>query len=113
MCNHLIQNNFKSVNIYTRTKTKATPLIELGATFCETPKEIGKKSDIVISIVGYPKDVENIYLGENGVLTSLEQGGVIIDMTTSTPTLSKKIYEEALKKNIYSLDAPVSGFLPI
>ncbi len=110
MCKHLINNKFKNVFVHSRTKQKSQPLIDLGAEFCETPYEIGKKSDIVISIVGFPNDVKSIYLGEKGILQSIEEGSVLIDMTTSTPTLATKIHDEALKKNIYSIDAPVSGF---
>lgn len=96
------------VSVYTRTKEKAQALIDEGARWAASPAELAKEADVVISIVGYPKDVEEIYLGAAGVL-SAKQGGVIIDMTTSSPTLAGKIFTAAKEKGVASLDAPVSG----
>ena len=96
------------VSVYTRTKEKAKKLIEEGAVWAVSPKELAKETDIVISIVGYPKDVEEIYLGAEGVLAAKE-GGIVIDMTTSSPALAKKIFAAAKKKSVAALDAPVSG----
>ena len=96
------------VSVYTRTKEKAKKLIEEGAAWAASPKELAKETDIVISIVGYPKDVEEIYLGAEGVLAAKE-GGIVIDMTTSSPALAKKIFAAAKEKGVAALDAPVSG----
>ena len=96
------------VSVYTRTKEKAKKLIEEGAAWAASPKELAKEADIVISIVGYPKDVEEIYLGAEGVLAAKE-GGIVIDMTTSSPALAKKIFAAAKEKGVAALDAPVSG----
>ena len=96
------------VSVYTRTKEKAKKLIEEGAAWAVSPKELAKEADIVISIVGYPKDVEEIYLGAEGVLAAKE-GGIVIDMTTSSPALAKKIFAAAKEKGVAALDAPVSG----
>lgn len=96
------------VGIYTRTKSKAQSLIDGGMKWYQTPADLAADSEVVISMVGYPHDVEEVYLGEHGVL-SAKQGGYIVDMTTSSPVLAKKIYAEAKEKGIASLDAPVSG----
>ncbi len=97
-----------AVSVYTRTKEKAQSLLEDGACWASSPKELAKETDVVISIVGYPKDVEEIYLGAEGVLAAKE-GGVVIDMTTSSPALAKKIFAAAKEKGVAALDAPVSG----
>ncbi|MCR5177019.1 MAG: NAD(P)-dependent oxidoreductase [Anaerovibrio sp.] len=107
MVRHLQKAGF-DVAVYNRTKAKAQPLIDEGMRWCNTPAEAAENVDAVISIVGYPKDVEEVYLGKDGIL-SAKQGGVVIDMTTSSPTLAKRIYEEAREKGICALDAPVSG----
>ncbi|XQY93230.1 NAD(P)-dependent oxidoreductase [Metabacillus sp. HB246100] len=97
------------INVYTRTKQKAKELLELGATWKDSIKEISEESDIIITIIGYPKDVEEVYLGENGIVQSAKLGAYLIDMTTSQPSLAKKIYDVAKEKSISALDAPVSG----
>ncbi len=107
MARHLKNAGF-NVSVYNRTKSKAQPLIDEGMKWCDTPAEAAKDADVVISIVGYPKDVEEVYLGDKGIL-STKAGGIVIDMTTSSPTLAKKIYEAAKAKGVSSLDAPVSG----
>lgn len=108
MCLHLI-NSGNTAYIYNRTKQKAAELLEKGAFWCDSPEEVAEKSEIIFSIVGFPEDVEKIILDEKGVLKSAKQGSVIVDMTTSSPILAKKIYEICKNKGIYSLDAPVSG----
>eukprot|EP00124_Ichthyophonus_hoferi_P002446 Ihof_evm6s167 gene=Ihof_evmTU6s167 len=97
------------VTIYTRTASKAKSLVEIGAVMAANAKEVGENSDIVFSIVGFPKDVEEVILGETGVLAGLKSGSVFVDCTTSKPTLAEQIYKEAKAKGIGSLDAPVSG----
>lgn len=105
---HLI-NSGNTAYIYNRTKQKAAELLEKGAFWCDSPEEVAEKSEIIFSIVGFPEDVEKIILDEKGILKSAKQGSVIVDMTTSSPILAKKIYEICKNKGIYSLDAPVSG----
>ncbi|MCJ1777601.1 NAD(P)-dependent oxidoreductase [Mammaliicoccus sciuri] len=108
MATHLINEGY-AVNVYNRTKSKADELVEIGAKWCDTIADLSKSSDVIISIVGYPKDVESIYLDENGIINNAKEGTTIIDMTTSSPALAESIYNEAKTKNINSLDAPVSG----
>lgn len=95
--------------IYNRTKEKAEELIEEGAVWCDTPGECAKNRDVVITIVGYPKDVEEVYFAEDGILENADEGTYLIDMTTTSPKLSVRIYEEGNKKGLHVLDAPVSG----
>lgn len=108
MASHLM-NAGHDVHVYTRTKEKAVELIESGAVWCETPKEVAQSSDVIITMVGYPSDVEEIYLGENGLLAHAKKGTYFIDMTTSKPSLAVQIHEKANEQGMYSLDAPVSG----
>ncbi|EAC3307427.1 NAD(P)-dependent oxidoreductase [Listeria monocytogenes] len=108
MAGHLLEAGYE-VLVYTRTKIKAEDLLDKGALWVETPGELANKVDILISMVGYPKDVEELYLGENGFLENLAVGTVAIDMTTSSPALAKKMAEFGREKGIGVLDAPVSG----
>ncbi|WP_226038188.1 NAD(P)-dependent oxidoreductase [Aquibacillus saliphilus] len=98
-----------NMNTYTRTKSKAKELIDLGAVWKDSVAELARDSDVVISIVGYPKDVEEVYLGEDGLLNNLKAGSYTIDMTTSSPLLAERISSIAMEKSIACLDAPVSG----
>ncbi|MEI3266011.1 NAD(P)-binding domain-containing protein [Frisingicoccus sp.] len=97
------------LHIYARTKAKVEDIISEGAVFHETAGECAKASEAVITIVGYPKDVEEVYFGDNGILDSAKPGTYVIDMTTSSPKLAKKIYEAAKEKGIHAMDAPVTG----
>jgi 3-hydroxyisobutyrate dehydrogenase len=108
MAGHLLKAGYPLV-VYTRTKEKASDLLESGAEWAETPLEVAQKANVIITIVGYPADVEEVYLGENGIITNGKENTYVIDMTTSTPTLAKRISEEAAKKGMQALDAPVSG----
>jgi len=98
-----------SLNIYTRTKSKAAELIEKGAAWMDSAGQVAAASDVIITIVGYPKDVEEVYWGANGIIENAKAGSVLIDMTTSSPLLAQRIYEQARAKSVFALDAPVSG----
>ena len=97
------------VSIYTRTKAKVEDVIAEGARWCDTVAECAKGQDVVITIVGYPKDVEEVYFGESGIIANADKGTYLIDMTTTSPKLAVRIYEEAVKAGLYALDAPVTG----
>ena len=97
------------VFVYTRTKSKIMDVIEDGAIWCDDIKSCAKDKDIIITIVGYPKDVEEVYFGESGILANAKEGSTVIDMTTTSPKLSIRIYDEAKSRHIKALDAPVSG----
>ncbi|MBA5710029.1 NAD(P)-dependent oxidoreductase [Bacillus velezensis] len=108
MASHILEAGYP-VLVYTRTKQKAEEILNKGAVWQETVKDLSEKADIIITMVGYPSDVEEIYLGENGILRQAKEGAFVIDMTTSKPSLAKKIAEKAKEKSIHALDAPVSG----
>ncbi len=108
MCMHLLNAGY-SVSVFNRTKGKAADLISSGANWCESPKETAFNSDITFTIVGFPENVAEVILGENGVLAGSKEGNIIVDMTTSEPSLAEEIYNKALKKSVLCLDAPVSG----
>jgi 3-hydroxyisobutyrate dehydrogenase len=108
MCMHLLDDGH-TLFVHNRTPDKAAPLIDRGARWCSTPAEVASQCDIVFSMVGYPRDVEEIVLGEAGVTPHAREGTIIVDMTTSTPTLAIEIHRRAREKGLYALDAPVSG----
>lgn len=97
------------ISIYTRTQSKVEDLINENIKWCHNIQECVLNKDIIMTMVGYPQDVEEIYLQENGILENAKQGAICIDFTTSSPALAQKIYTVAKTKNIQCLDAPVSG----
>lgn len=105
---HLL-NAGHDVTVYTRTQSKAASLLALGAKWAATPAEASKQQDIIFTMVGYPKDVEEVYYGDQGIFTTAKEGAIVVDMTTSEPTLAQKLYNTAQQKGIHSIDAPVSG----
>jgi len=108
MCGHLIDASF-SATVYNRTREKAAKLLAAGARWADGPKAVAEASDVVFAIVGYPADVRSAFLGEGGVLAGCRPGNVVVDMTTSEPSLAVEIAEAAAKIGVYSIDAPVSG----
>lgn len=108
MVQHL-QNAGHELYVYNRTKSKTDDLVNDGATWCDTPTEVATNAEFVFSMVGYPKDVEEIYFGDKGLFKANLAGKTLVDFTTSTPSLAEKIYHEAQKVGAASLDAPVSG----
>lgn len=108
MVGHLMNAGF-SATVYNRTKSKAEPLIAKGAKWAETPKAVAENSDVIFSIVGFPQDVREVMLGKDGALAGSKPGNILVDMTTSDPSLAVEIAEAAKAKGIHSVDAPVSG----
>lgn len=108
MAGHLLSAGYP-LTVYSRTKSKAQPLLDRGARWASSPRNVAAASDIVFSIVGFPHDVEKITLGENGVLYGLTKGGILCDMTTSSPRLAGRIAEAAAAQGCFALDAPVTG----
>lgn len=108
MAHHLMKAGY-ALHVYTRTKEKANELIQEGAIWESTVAELTNASDVVITMIGTPADVEEVYFGKNGIIENAKPGTYIIDMTTSKPSLAIEIYEKAKVKGIYALDAPVSG----
>lgn len=108
----MIKNFLKAghtVHLYTRTKERALPLVELGATWYDTAQAAAEQGDVIFTVVGYPKDVEEVYFGEHGIFKAAQQGKIVVDMTTSQPALAKKIADAAQAFGMEALDAPVSG----
>jgi 3-hydroxyisobutyrate dehydrogenase len=108
MCGHLLAAGYR-VTLHSRTKTKAQPLLSLGATWAESPRAVAAESDLLFTMVGFPQDVRTVYFGETGILAGARSGTVLIDMTTTDPTLSREIAERATAKGLSAIDAPVSG----
>jgi 3-hydroxyisobutyrate dehydrogenase len=108
MAGHLVKAGYQ-LAVYNRTKEKARELIDGGAVWCSSPGEAAARSDVVITIVGFPNDVEEVYFGPDGILAHAKSGTVLIDMTTSDPALAVRIADAASKRGASALDAPVSG----
>lgn len=108
MCRHLLNAGF-SMTVFSRTESKAQDLISAGAKWAKSPAEVAANSQVVFSIVGFPEDVREVHLGPEGTLSTAQADTVLVDMTTSNPSLAVQIAEAASKKSVYSIDAPVSG----
>lgn len=108
MVGHLMSAGY-SATVYNRSKAKADPLLQKGARWGETPKAVAEQSDVVFSIVGFPADVREVILGSEGALAGSRSGTILVDMTTSEPSLAVEIDQAASKKGVLSVDAPVSG----
>jgi 3-hydroxyisobutyrate dehydrogenase len=108
MCGHLLAAGYK-VTLFTRTKSKASELMERGARWADSPRDVAAASDVVVSIVGLPNDVRSVLLGSDGALSGCLAGNVLVDMTTSKPSLAVEIAKQAAERGVVSIDAPVSG----
>lgn len=108
MAGHILDGGHDLI-VYNRTKAKAQPLLDKGAVWAANPGDLATLCDIVITIVGYPKDVEEIYLGNGGIIDRARPGTILIDMTTSSPEVAKHIAGIAEGSGVLALDAPVSG----
>lgn len=98
-----------SLFVYNRTKDKADALVNQGAVWCDSPKEVSAQCDIIMTMLGYPHDVEEMYLGEDGLIEQGRAGQIMIDCTTSSPELARRIADAAAEKGLAVIDAPVSG----
>ncbi|MCU0871797.1 MAG: NAD(P)-dependent oxidoreductase [Pirellulaceae bacterium] len=108
MCGHLLARGF-SATVYNRTRSKAERLLAQGAVWADSPREVAQHSDVVFTIVGFPRDVREVVLGPEGALAGSKPGSILVDMTTSEPSLAIEIAAAAREKGVFSLDAPVSG----
>lgn len=108
MCGHLLRAGYRCV-VFNRSASKAADLVSAGAKLAETPAIVAEQADIVFSMVGYPRDVREITLGKEGTLAAAKSGKVLVDMTTSEPSLAREIYEAAKSRGVHAVDAPVSG----
>jgi 3-hydroxyisobutyrate dehydrogenase len=108
MAGHILEAGY-GLNVYNRSRDKADALVAQGAAWCDTPGEVAAASDIVITMVGFPHDVEEVYFGDRGIVSRAAPGAILIDMTTSSPMLAERIAAAAAHKGCAALDAPVSG----
>jgi 3-hydroxyisobutyrate dehydrogenase len=108
MCSHLVSQGF-ALTVYNRSRAKAQGLLDRGAAWGNTPRQVAQQSDVVFAIVGFQRDVREVFLGGDGALAGAKPGSILVDMTTSEPSLAVEIYEAAKAKGVYSVDAPVSG----
>ncbi len=108
MCGHLINAGF-SATVHNRTPEKAEPLMAKGAPWAASPKEVAAAADVIFTIVGFPRDVRDVILGPEGVLAGCKPGNLVVDMTTSQPSLAVEIAAAATAQGVISIDAPVSG----
>lgn len=108
MAGHLLDAGYPLV-VFNRSREKASPLIQRGAQWADSPGVAALQADLVITMVGYPADVEEVYLGSGGIVERAREGALLIDMTTSTPSLAISIAGRAAARGLISLDAPVSG----
>jgi 3-hydroxyisobutyrate dehydrogenase len=108
MCGHVLDAGF-GVSVYSRTKARADALVARGAEWCDSPAEATSSADVVCSIVGYPSDVRDVYLGDGGIVESAPPGAILVDLTTSEPSLAAEIHGAAADRGVAAIDAPVSG----
>ncbi|HSQ51770.1 MAG TPA: NAD(P)-dependent oxidoreductase [Nitrospiraceae bacterium] len=108
MCGHLLTDGYR-VTIHSRTKSKAQPLLDHGAQWGENPRTVAAESDVLFTMVGFPQDVRTVYFDETGVLAGARAGTILIDMTTTQPSLSREIAAATSAKGLSAIDAPVSG----
>jgi 3-hydroxyisobutyrate dehydrogenase len=108
MCQHLMTKGY-AATVYNRTRDKAQPLLDAGAAWADTPRALAERSDVVFAIVGFPRDVREVFLGPQGALAGSRPGAVLVDMTTSEPSLAQEVYQAARGKGVSAIDAPVSG----
>jgi len=108
MCGHLMAAGHK-LTLYNRSRAKAIALLDKGAKWADNPAMVARESDMLFTMVGFPDDVHDVILGNEGVLAGIQPGSTIVDMTTSSPDLAKRIYDKCKAMDVNSLDAPVSG----
>lgn len=108
MAGHILDAGY-DLCVFNRTRAKADDLVSRGAVWKDSPGEVAAACDVVVTIVGYPADVEAVYLGDGGIVERAKDGAILIDMTTSSPDLAQRIAQQAAAKGLSALDAPVSG----
>lgn len=108
MCGHLVAEGYPAA-IHTRTRAKAQPLLDRGAAWADSPKAVAEAADVVFTMVGFPHDVREVYFGADGILAGTRAGMLLVDMTTTEPTLAREIHQAARARQAQSVDGPVSG----
>jgi 3-hydroxyisobutyrate dehydrogenase len=108
MCRHLMNQGYP-VTVFNRTREKALPLLQQGTRWAQSPREVAGNSEVIFTIVGFPRDVREVYFGEAGILEGAKPGSILVDMTTTEPGLAQEIYAAARLRGVQAVDAPVSG----
>ncbi|MFO7369642.1 MAG: NAD(P)-dependent oxidoreductase [Bacteroidales bacterium] len=108
MFGHMLDKGYKGF-VYTRTREKAGSVIDKGAVWCNSPADVAQQADIVFTMVGFPADVREVYLAAGSLIDSAKPGIILVDMTTTSPSLAVEIYQKAMAKGVFTIDAPVSG----
>lgn len=108
MCRHLMTAGF-AMTVHTRSRDKAAPHLAAGAAWADSPRAVAERSDVVFTMVGFPSDVREVVLGADGALAGCASGSIIVDMTTSEPSLAAEIAVRAAARGVFAIDAPVSG----
>jgi 3-hydroxyisobutyrate dehydrogenase len=108
MAGHLLAAGH-ALHVFNRTRDKAKPLIDSGAHWHDSAGEAAAEAEVVITMLGFPHDVEESYLGEGGIVARARKGALLVDMTTSSPLLARRIAASASERGLSALDAPVSG----
>lgn len=108
MAGHILDKDYE-VHVYNRTPSKAQELIDRGAVWQDSPGQLAAACDVIVTMLGYPQDVEQVYTGEDGLIPHAKSGSYLIDMTTSSPLLARRLAEQGQGKGLHVLDAPVSG----
>jgi len=108
MCGHVLSKGY-AVTVHSRSRERAVSLLERGAAWAESPKAVAERSDVLFTMVGFPADVRAVYFGPAGVLEGARPGAIVVDMTTTEPSLAKEIHRAAAAKEVHAVDAPVSG----
>ncbi|SPF49172.1 Uncharacterized oxidoreductase YkwC [Syntrophobacter sp. SbD1] len=108
MCGHIMEKGY-GTTVFSRTKQKTLPLVEKGGVWVDSPRQCAENSDVIFTMLGFPEDVREVYFGGGGILEALRPGVILVDMTTTEPSLSAQIYQAATKLGAFAVDAPVSG----
>ena len=108
MCGH-VMSRAAAVTVHNRTSSKARPLLDRGARWADTPGQVAEASDVVFTMVGFPRDVREVYLGRDGIIAASRSGTIVVDMTTTEPALAREIDAAARARGLHAVDAPVSG----
>ena len=105
---HILDAGY-ALTVHTRTKERADPLIARGATWAQSPAMAVEDADVVFTMVGFPEDVEDVYLGDSGILQAARKGAWLVDLTTSSPRLARDIHDAAEVMGKHAVDCPVTG----
>jgi len=108
MVGHFLARGYP-VTVFSRTRAKAQPALDRGAAWAENPHQVAEVAEVVFTMVGFPQDVEEVYFGSHGLLRGARPGRVLVDMTTTQPSLARRIHATAKDQGVHTLDAPVSG----